>query len=225
MIKRNLTLALTLSMSFAFAQNIELPTEYINNSTLGGVNSGLPNNVQGSPYANEEFVIGKVFVNDDKPYTGILRYNAYQDGIEMKTEKGIITLLKRDYLKAEIAGKLYLIENFTKNGAIRKTYFVELSKGKARLLLKQGKKFVEERQATSSYSKGQPPKFEDEISYYVITEGNAAIETRLKAKDFIEALPDHKKEVSAFVKKNKLKMKTEEEVIQVLNYYLSLIHI
>ena len=222
MIKRNLTLALTLSMSFAFAQNIELPTEYMNNSTLGGVNSGLPNNVQGSPYANEEFVIGKVFVNDDDPYNGILRYNAYQDGIEMKTEKGIITLLKRDYLKAQIAGKLYLIENYKKNGAVRKTYFVELSKGKARLLLKQGKKFVQERKATSSYSKDQPPKFEDEISYYIITEGNAAIETRLRAKDVINALPDHKKELTAFVKKNNLKLKTEAEVIQLLSYYNSL---
>ena len=222
MIKRNLTLALTLSLSFAFAQNIELPTEYLNNSTLGGVNSGLPNNVQGSPYANEEFVIGKVFVNDDQPYTGMLRYNAFQDGIEMKTEKGIITLLKRDYLKAQIAGKLYLIENYKKNGAVRKTYFVELSKGKARLLLKQGKNFVEERKASSSYSKDQPPKFEDQISYYIITDSNAAIETRLRAKDVISALPDHQKELTAFVKKNKLKLKTEAEVIQLLGYYNSL---
>jgi len=222
MIRRNLTLALTLSMSYAFAQNIELPTEYLNNSTLGGVNSGLPANVQGSPYANEEFVIGKVFVNDDKPYNGILRYNAYQDGIEMKTENGIITLLKRDYLSAQIADKLYLIENYIKNGAVRKTYFVELSKGKARLLLKQGKKFVEERLATSSYSKDKPPKFEDENSYYIITEGNAALEIRLRAKDVINALPDNKKELTAFVKKNKLKLKTEAEVIQLLEYYNSL---
>lgn len=222
MIKRNLTLALTLSMTYVFAQNIDLPTEYINNTTLGGVNSGLPDNVQGSPYANEEFVIGKVFVNDQAPYSGILRYNAYQDGIEMKTEKGIITLLKRDYLRAEIAGKLYLIENYINNGAIRKTYFVEVSKGKARLLLKQGKKFVEERQATSSYSKDQPAKFEDETSYYIITEGKPAIETRLRTKDVLAALPEHNKEVAAFVKKNKLKMKTEEEVMQVLAYYNSL---
>jgi hypothetical protein len=140
----------------------------------------------------------------------------------MKTEKGIITLLKRDYLKAQIDGKLYLIENYKKNGAVRKTYFVELSKGKARLLLKQGKKFVQERQATSSYAKDQPAKFEDEISYYIVTEGNAAIETRLRAKDVISALPDHKKELAAFVKKNKLKLKTEAEVLQLLLYYNSI---
>lgn len=221
MFRRNLTLALTLSITYAFAQNIELPTEYINNTTLGGLNN-LPANVQGSPYANEEFVLGKVFAEGQKPYNGLLRYNAYQDGIEMKTDKGVITLLKRDYLSAEINGKLYRIENYDKNGAIRKTYFAELSKGKARLLLKQGKKFVEERAATSSYSKDQPAKFEDEISYYIITEGNAAIETRLKAKDVIAALPDHQKELSAFVKKNKLKLKTEAEVMQLLAYYNSL---
>ncbi|NNK30206.1 MAG: hypothetical protein HKP04_05060, partial [Flavobacteriaceae bacterium] len=170
MIKKNLMLVFALGAAYTYGQNIDLPTEYISNTTLGGVNSGLPANVQGSPYANQEFVLGKVYANGQDPYNGLLRYNAYQDGIEMKTDKGIITLLKRDYLSAIIEGKHYRIENYKKNGAIRKTYFVEMNKGKARLLFKQGKKFVEERAATSSYSKDQPAKFEDENSYYIITE-------------------------------------------------------
>jgi hypothetical protein len=222
MTRKKLSIVFTLFIAATYAQNIELPTDYINNTITGGLNTGIPSNVQGSPYANEEFVLGKVFVNDDKPYNGILRYNAYTDGIEMKTEKGIITLLKRSYLKARIGAKLYLIESYTVNGAIRKTYFVELSQGKARLLLKQGKKYVEARSASSSYTKDQPAKFEDERRYYIITEGNPAIEIRLKSKEVLQALPDHRKEMQAFVKSNKLKMKTEEEVIQVLNYYNSL---
>jgi len=222
MTRRRLSIVFTLFIACTYAQNIELPTDYISNTTTGGLNSGIPSNVQGSPYANEEFVIGKVFVNDDKPYNGILRYNAYSDGIEMKTENGVITLLKRSYLKARIGGKFYLIESYMVNGAIRKTYFVELSQGKARLLLKQGKKFVEARSASSSYTKDQPAKFEDERTYYIITEGNPGIEVRLKNKEILQALPDHKKELQAFVKSNKLKMKNEGDVIQVLTYYNSL---
>ncbi|NNK11938.1 MAG: hypothetical protein HKP08_11375 [Flavobacteriaceae bacterium] len=224
MIKKNLMLVFALGATFTYAQNtnIELPTEFINNTTLGGVNNGLPNNVQGSPYANEEFVLGKVYAKGQEPYNGLLRYNAYQDGIEMKTDKGIITLLKRDYLSAVMEGKHYRIENYKKNGAIRKTYFVEMNEGNARLLLKQGKNFVEERVATSSYSKDQPAKFEDDNSYYIITEGNPGVEVRLRSKNIIAALPDHQKEIAAFAKKNKLKMKTEEEVLQVLAYYNTL---
>ncbi|MBT8284901.1 MAG: hypothetical protein HKO75_05890 [Flavobacteriaceae bacterium] len=221
MIKKNLMLVFALGATFAYGQNIDLPTEYINNATLGGVNN-LPANVQGSPYANEEFVLGKVYAKGQDPYNGLLRYNAYQDGIEMKTDKGIITLLKRDYLSAVISGKHYRIENYKKNGAIRKTYFVEMNKGNARLLFKQGKKFVQERAATSSYSKDKPAKFEDDNSYYIITEGNPGIEIKLKSKDVISALPDHQKEVEAFAKKNKFKMKTEEEILQVLAYYNTL---
>lgn len=220
--RKKLSIVFTLFIAFSYAQNIELPTDYISSTTTGGLNSAIPSNVQGSPYANEEFVIGKVFVNDDKPYNGILRYNAYSDGIEMKTENGIITLLKRSYLKARIGGKLYLIESYMVNGAMRKTYFVEMNKGNARLLLKQGKKFVEARSASSSYTKDQPAKFENELTYYIITEGNPGIEVRLKVKEVVQALPDHKKEVQAFVKNNKLKMKNEGELIQVLNYYNSL---
>ncbi|WP_188370675.1 hypothetical protein [Muriicola marianensis] len=221
MIKKNLMLVFALGASFAFGQNIELPTEYINNTTLGGINN-LPENVQGSPYANEEFVLGKVFAEGQQPYNGLLRFNAYQDGIEMKTDKGVITLLKREYLSAEIGGKLYRIENYKNNGAIRKAYFVEMNKGKARLLFRQHKEFVEERAAISSYSKDQPAKFDDDNSYYIITEGNPGVEVRLRSKDILAALPDHQKEVEDFSKKNKLKMKTEEEVLQVLAYYNSL---
>ncbi len=214
-------LVFALGATYAFGQNIDLPTEYINNSTLGGVNN-LPANVQGSPYANEEFALGKVFIKGQDPYNGMLRYNAYQDGIEMKTDKGVITLLKRDYLSAEIDGDLYLIENYKKNGAIRKGYFVEKNKGKARLLFKQNKEFIAERPAASSYSKDQPAKFDDDNVYYLITEGNPGIEVKLKSKDILAALPDHQKEVEAYAKKNKNKMKSEEEVIQVLAYYNSL---
>lgn len=223
MTKRNLTIVFILFFAITYAQNIQLPTEYISNSTLGGVNNNLPANVQGSPYVNEEFVIGKVFINEDKPYTGLLRYNAYNDGIEMKTENGVITLLKREYLKAQIDGKLYLIENYkTENGTIRKTYFVELNEGKARLLLNQRKKFVEAKPARSTYSKDQPPKFEDETSYYLITEGKAAVKTKLKSNDVLAAFADHQKELQDFVKQNKLKLKNEAEVIQLLAYYNSL---
>ena len=133
MIRKNLMLILALGASYAYGQNIDLPTEYINNTTLGGVNN-LPDNVEGSPYVNEEFVLGKVYAEGQDPYNGLLRYNAYQDGIEMKTAKGIITLLKREYLSAEIGGDLYRIENYDNNGAIRKAYFVEKNKGKARIL-------------------------------------------------------------------------------------------
>ena len=221
MIKRNLMLVLALGTTMAYGQNIDLPTEYINNTTLGGVNN-LPDNVEGSPYVNEEFVLGKVYAEGQDPYNGLLRYNAYQDGIEMKTDKGIITLLKREYLSAEIGGNLYRIENYDKNGAIRKAYFVEKNKGKARLLLKQEKEFVPERPATSSYSQDKPAKFDDNESYYLVTEGKAGVEIKLRGKDIVSALPDHQKEVEAFAKKNKNKMKTEEEVIQVLAYYNSL---
>ncbi|NER11745.1 hypothetical protein SAMN06265375_1055 [Muriicola jejuensis] len=221
MIKRNFMLALVMGAACAYGQNIDLPTEYINNTTLGGVNN-LPPNVQGSPYANEEFALGKVFVKGQDPYNGLLRYNAYQDGIEMKTDKGVITLLKREYLSAEIDGNLYLIENYKNNGAIKKAYFIEKNKGKARLLLRQRKEFIEERQATSSYSKDQPAKFDDDLTYYLITEGNAGVEVRIKSKDILSALPDHQKEVEAFAKKNKNKMRTEEEVLQILAFYNSL---
>ena len=47
-------------------------------------NNILPDNIQGSPYLSDEFIPGKVVIKNDKPVMAALRYNAYQDEIQMK---------------------------------------------------------------------------------------------------------------------------------------------
>ena len=194
---------------------VDLPTEYVRNTNLG--NTILPENVQGSPYFSEGFVSGKVYTEKGEPYAAMLRYNGYNDQIEMKDMDKTIALLKRDYVWATIGGKKYAINKYQANNAEKQGYFVVLNEGNIQLLLKQEKEFVEGKEATTSYGSKVPPKFVEKLSYYLKKGDMPAVSIKLKKKELLGLL-ENKKELVDFVNSNGMKLKNENEVIQLLNF-------
>jgi hypothetical protein len=201
---------------------VNLPATYAQNAVLG--KNGLPNDVVGSPYFIETFNYGSVIVEDKESYKALMRYNAYSDEIEMKNNDSSITaLMKRDYIRASFNNQTFGIFTYEEEGGERKGYFVVLYETKNFTLLKRKKKLLKEgRQATSSYSNDTPPSFDDIEKCYLQIDGNKAISLRLKKKDVISALPDAlRSKAEVYIKQNKTKLKTEKEVIMLLNHLSS----
>ena len=198
---------------------MDLPTEYVRNNTVG--NNGLPDGVQGSPYFTEGFVAGKVFTEQNKSYSAMLRYNGYSDQIEMKEMDKVTSLLKREYITARIGNATYKIEKYKDNDATKQGYFVLLNKGEAQLLLRQQKQFVEGKESSTSYGNKVPPKFVEKKDYYIKLGENEAVPVKLKKKELLKLLGD-KKGAQEYVSSEGLKLKTEKEVLQFLNHYNNL---
>ena len=192
---------------------VELPSEYLNNNTTGGVNT-LPPNLEGSPYLKETFQRGMVHIEDNEPYAAMLRYNAYQDEIQIQEGNGVSSLFLRDYIWVELGGETFRIVDYKTKSGISKGYFVELNQGNTRLLKRYEKVFREAEAASSSYSQDKPPRFDDRIAYYLIQGESPAREIKLRKKDVLEALSS--KEADSYVKQQKLKLKSEEEVLQLI---------
>ncbi len=212
---------LALTSSVAQTVSVDLPSNYIRDNILG--NNDLPVDVQGTPYATESFVIGRVSINKDS-YSSLLRYNAYLDEIQVKeAEDKIISLLKRDYISAKIGNKTYAIHSY-KSGkeAIRRGYFVELNEGATKLILRERKEFVKGQQASSAYKNDTPSRLVDKRAYYLQEGDNPAQLIKLSKKSILPLLKAHQDEASAYVSENKLKLKKEAEIIQLLNYYNNL---
>lgn len=198
---------------------MDIPSEYVNTTTRGGVND-IPENVQGSPYANSSFTPGRISMKGSKSYPAFLRYNAYTDVIEMQGEEEPIYLLRSKDMEVKILNQTYRLFDFTDGSFEKKGYFVVLnSEGPAQLLLRQKSEFFEEQEALSSYSMSKPARFENETTYYLKFEGQPATPVRLKKKDVLSVFPSHKDEVTAYAKENQLKLKDSVEVIQLLKYY------
>jgi hypothetical protein len=215
MIKKQVLLAVTLAAAtLAWGQtSLELPSSYINNNTYGGINN-LPPDIEGSPYLTDEFVKGTVFVENEKPYAAMMRYNAYQDEIQVQGSDGISSLFKRDYIWAEIGGESFRIQTYGDRTGTSKGYFIELNRGNIRLLKRIVREFKEGQPAVSSYSQDTPPRFDEKVTYYLVREESPAQEVRLRKKDILGFLSS--KEVETYVKENKLRLNSEKEVIQVL---------
>ncbi|NNK11939.1 MAG: hypothetical protein HKP08_11380 [Flavobacteriaceae bacterium] len=178
--------------------------------------------VEGTPFANETFLDGTLYGLENDKLNGRFRYNAYTNEIEKDSESGPVALLRRDYYRITIGNDLYLIETFLDKGKIRRSYFVEKNKGRVRLLKKVSKEKSKVVFPGSSYRPERAARFRDDISYYLKVGSDPAVELDFKKKDLIKALADRQKEVQAFIKDNALRIRTEDDVLQVLTYYNSL---
>lgn len=201
------------------AQNIDLPTDYIRN-TLDGKNE-RQQNVIGSPYQNENFKPGTVTIAD-KSFNTYIRYNGLNDVFEIKNQAGEINaLVRRPDIKITFDGKLHKIESYIDgNDMSKQRYFAVLADGETKLLKNEGIEYKEAEQASSSYSQSKPASLVPYVKYYMKKGNEKAVEVSLRKKSVLKLIND--KRAEDYVKKNKLKLKKEEEVVEVLNYYNTL---
>ncbi|MEM1340427.1 MAG: hypothetical protein AAF634_04085 [Bacteroidota bacterium] len=200
------------------AQGLNLPTDFIRNNVQG--NNLRWEEVEGSPYLNEEFQLGKIQINDTT-YNGLLRYNAYSDEIEMNDNNEVIGLLKRPYVKAVINSQTFGIHSFQDNNSVKQGYFIELTEGvegKTVFLQRIKRVLIPAQEATSSYKKGSPARLVVEDGYYIKTGDQPAVPIRLSKKSILAALADNEQALKTYVAENKLKLKSVEEVISFIQY-------
>lgn len=196
-------------ISYGQGTNLDLPSIYVQNTNMG--KNSLPNNIQGTPYLNDDFKLGRVSVKESS-YPASLRYNAYADEIESKLSDGTLnSLLKREYVRATIGQDLFGIKALPiGHNQTRLGYVQILSEGPIKLYKKVGKKLIEAKVASSSYGKDEPAKLVDVITYYMESEEKGISEIRLKKKDILAFIDNNK--AKKIVDNQKLKLKTEEEV-------------
>ena len=199
---------------------MELPTVYVQNTVTGS--NRLPTNVLGSPYLNEEFVIGTVTIKGQDSYQSYLRYNAYNDELEMRNGDTTNAVMKRDYISVRLGQDVFSVHPFAYEGGIKSGYFNALNEGKAVLLRRRQVILRKGQEATSSYAKDKPPKFEMEETFYISINGETAQPVKLNKKGVLNVLTDNSSALAGYVKKNKLKLKSQQEVLQLLEHYNSL---
>ena len=201
------------------AQNIELPTDYVRNSLSS--NNNISERFEGSPYPEESFQNGTIEIGD-KEFESLVRYNGLTDAFEIKNQAGeIITLLRRPDISIDINDLTYeIIDYKDENNNRRQGYFQILNDGNILLLKKQGVNKIDAVKAANSYGRDRPARLEQYEEYFIKVKDSPAKEVRLKKKNILKEIDN--KEVKSFVKKNKLKLKDEAEVIQTLEFADSL---
>lgn len=184
------------------------------------------NNIEGSPYANAAFLNGNVYQNDEMVSNKLfLRYNAYADEIEIKTGESANqygALLKNPETYAKIGEDVYIF--VPKDGASQGGHYFNILTAGAHfdLYKKTVASFRQPYKAKTSYETDKPGKFLQTKTYYLVSKEGVFDELPTRKSKLLKVIGAKEKELSSYIKNNKLDVSRELDLIKLINYYNSI---
>lgn len=178
--------------------------------------------IEGTPYINEIYKQGETVINGKSRTVALMRYNAFNDAVELLDEnQKPRKLLRRKNIAANFDGKTYMVMEYIKGGTTRLGYFNPLNQGEAKLLYKPKKEFIQARNPENGYDTYHPPTYKDASTYYLKVGDNAAKQIRLGRRILLKELKDQRGALKKYILEHDLNLKKEADVIRLLKFYNS----
>ncbi|MBW1294639.1 hypothetical protein [Aquimarina litoralis] len=152
-----------------------------------------------------------------------LRYNAYTDALEFKKGSDLFELRKSPTAHARIDGDYYYYCNFkTQRGLKRPGYYVlvELNE-KYRIYKKYAVKITKPDPKGSVSGTATPGKVQIKTKYF-LEERGTIMELPMNKKEILATLSDKEDELKAYIKKERIKVRKEEDLIRLVSRYNAL---
>ncbi len=173
--------------------------------------------IKGSPYLNPEFTPGTVYTKKNVHYTQIpLRYNIYNDVIEFKLQNDSVYAISNPEIirQIEIAGETFFYYRTAYNKA---GYFSLKHAGDVQLLSKYNIGFKDAVPA-GAYAQSTPPTFQSKANTFFIKIKDEAPVSIAKKNDLKKIFGKQSNEILSFIKKEKLNIREEEDLIKLIEY-------
>jgi hypothetical protein len=179
--------------------------------------------IEGSPYLEEEFREGALYFRQQK-YVGLqLRYNAYDGVFEFQTDQGVkyFNPNSTPVDTVWVGTDTYLFTLYLEGKARKKAFMKLLNRSRTRVLEFQ-EVLLQEATEAKGYEEARPARFDPRPGItYVQREGEPAREFRGK-KDLGTLFPAYAEDLANYAKKEKLKLKTPEDLVRLCAYFDSL---
>jgi len=183
-------------------------------------NSDIIKNAKGSPFIDKTFKPIKFKKFDNKIYSA--RFDAHLQEMQIRLDNDTIVLNNsEDYTLTFTSGnKTYKTYSYTENNSITKRGFlVVLKETDSIALLKQEIiKFRDAKPANSAYEKEKPAEFRRASDIYYYRLGNKTSLLPQKRKNFLKLFPEHATELKEFLKKNKINLKRDDDLITLFEF-------
>lgn len=180
--------------------------------------------MEGTPYWKDTFEAGEILFVSEQIFEGKIRYDIAAQVFEFKNENGqVFQLEPAEILQIAYGGTQFIPAQKLRIDAIKKppVYFqVLVTPAPYGLLASHTKKVVMPRRDGIAVP-GQPldsqkNKWEDEIAYYLVVDKRVMnLPKSVKKLNTIDAFQDF--DLKTIVKKNKISVKKEADLIRLLN--------
>jgi hypothetical protein len=183
------------------------------------VNATDYQDIEGSPYLNNDFIDGVIYFKDTSGIKLPLRYNIYANEMEYQL-KGVSYLVgnPQSLNKILLGESVFLYLPFIQNGG----YFELLESGKCFLVQKRTVRFKPAEGPKPIEGTISRAKFtrEPDIFFIIVNDSKTIEITTMKS--VINALQDQKLNIESFIKKEEIKNAKKENLIKIAEYYNSL---
>lgn len=178
--------------------------------------------IAGSPYATDSFKLGKVYTTKGV-FNGVsLRYDLVNDWIEyMEKGKQLILSPEPSIIKVQIDTTTLYNQPFYKEGKLIMGFFKMLYEKKVLLLKHQSVVFNPKPPVKAVELTTVPASFTPGTDRFFIRFNNTEAKPIFSIKKMVSEFPDHKKELSSFVKRKNIKW-NQDDMISLVTYYSKL---
>ena len=221
---------LFIAVSFSYSQSMYQVREAMDLFRASKMQSGdwmkslTENDIEGSPFLNDEFINGTMYTTSKYQYNEIpLRYNIFNDNLEFQTpdEKVLAMSTPEIVEKVEMGDYIMAYVPYSNAKKIRRGFVIILEEGKASLYAKP-QIFYKKPEEPGAYKEAEPAKFIRKSDIHYIRVGKTEAKLVSTKKEMITAFPDHNEEIESFIKKNKIKPSKVEKLSELVKYYNSL---
>ena len=180
-------------------------------------------NIDGSPYLNNDFINGTIFTTSKLQYVDIpLRYNIFNDAIEFRTnDNKIMAMATPEIIERVTFGDYEMVyAPFAVQKKIKRGFFKVILSGTISLYARP-EILYQQPEEPGAYKEAKPARFVNKADTYFLRNGLSEAIKVDKKKDLINFFPEHNDEIETFIKKNKIKTNKEEGLKELVEYYNS----
>lgn len=205
-----------------FSQVSDASFEYLGREFPNGTFNKFDSKIKGSPYLDDSYQ-KIIFLNQKNgKFSG--KYNAYHDLIEVITKSGkkYFSPSKEHPFTVHFTGTntLYRAFEHTKN---KSSFFrILMSQNEINILVKEKIILTEEVLPQSGYDKYKPPTFKREKNKYFLYSKEIFTKIPNNKSKFLKLFKSKSTEVKRFIKKEKLSIKKEKDIVKIFKFYSSL---
>lgn len=216
---KKLVLLLLIGTQCALGQS-EFAQAPLTPSQVGRVFRDVP--IEGSQYVNEIYKKGETLMGEKTQTSALMRYDAYNEVVEILDKGEPRELLRRKSIKAIIDDVVYEVVEYKEAGRIKLGYLNPLNDGETILYYRPKKQFVQAKNPENGYEDYQPPTFLDVSMFYIKKGDKPAEKVSLNKGRILRTLADQKSVLKKFIEEHDLNLNKVEDAAKVLAYYNSI---
>lgn len=191
--------------------------------TLSYAQQETAQQIEGSPYLDENYVQGEIYFGNAGLTKAPVRYNAYQDLLEYQQNgKALVLDPSTKIKKVQMGDITFIVEKFAMDGKTKYGFLNLLDTGKVSLLSKKAVKYQAAMKGKALDGGDLPAKFSRSADTYFLKVGEGELKEVGSLKELIANLPDKQDEIKQYAKQEKISPKKEAELRQLIRYYNSL---